>query len=60
MKWDRSACSVSGRGGFVSRAPDVDEGDGGVKPVVDDERHRRVAEKRPQQLAVELDAVVLE
>ena len=51
---------MSGRSRFVSRAPDVDEGDGGVEAVVDDERHRRVAEKRPEQLAVELDAVVLE
>ena len=59
MKLDRNAYSVSGRSGFLSRAPDVDEGDGGVEPVEDDEGHRRVAQEGPQQLAVELDAIKL-
>ena len=46
-------------GRLVGRAPDVDEGDGGVEPVKDDEGHRRVAQEGPQQLAVELDAIQL-
>ena len=46
-------------GRLVGRAPDVDEGDGGVEPVEDDEGHRRVAQEGPQQLAVELDAIQL-
>ena len=46
-------------GRLVGRAPDVDEGDGGVEPVEDDEGHRRVAQEGPQQLAVELDTIQL-
>ena len=51
--------SVGHCGRFVGRAPDVDEGDGGVEPVEDDEGHRRVAQEGPQQFAVELDAIQL-
>ena len=47
-------------GRFVGRAPDIDEGDGRVEPIEDDEGHRGVAQKGPKQFAVELDAIVLE
>ena len=50
---------MSDSGRFVGRAPDIDEGDGGVEPVEDDEGHRGVAQEGPKELAVELDPIVL-
>ena len=40
--------SVAPCGRFVGRAPDIDEGDGRVEPIEDDEGHRGVAQEGPQ------------